>query len=280
MLNVDIKELLEAGIHFGHQKEKWNPKMARYIYTTRNDIHIIDLEKSLKCLQDAYNFLKEIASSNGNIVFVGTKRQAQQVIKEEAERAGVFYVNHRWLGGSLTNFSTIRKSIWRLIELENKEKNGEFDSLQKKERTRLLKEKERMARTLEGLKGLEEIPSAIYIIDSVKEKICVAEAIRMGIPTIAIVDTNGDPDKITYPIPGNDDAIRSIRLITSCIANAVIEGRNVTQNTEHRAQNTDNKYTLSGVTGSEASENEEKASRATGERSERQREEDNGSEAN
>ncbi|MEW6681237.1 MAG: 30S ribosomal protein S2, partial [bacterium] len=162
-----------------------------------------------------------------NVLFVGTKRQAQNVIKEEAERAGVFYVANRWLGGTLTNFTTIRKGIWKLIDLEEREKKGEFDSLQKKERTRLLKEKEKIARNLEGLKGLEDLPSAIYIIDSVKEKICVNEARRMGIPTIAIVDTNGDPDKVTYPIPGNDDAIRSIKFITSCIANAVIEGRNI-----------------------------------------------------
>ncbi|MEW6006590.1 MAG: 30S ribosomal protein S2 [bacterium] len=225
MLNVDIKELLEAGIHFGHQRQKWNPKMARYIYTVRNDIHIIDLEKALKCLDDAYNFVKELSSSNGNIVFVGTKKQTQQVIKEEAERCEVFYVNNRWLGGTLTNFATIRKSIWKLIDFEEKEKNGEFNSLQKKERTKLLKEYARLVRNVGGMKGLEELPSAIYIVDSAKEKICVKEARKMGIPTIAIVDTNGDPDKVTYPIPGNDDAIRSIRFITSCIANAVIEGR-------------------------------------------------------
>ncbi|MEW6679428.1 MAG: 30S ribosomal protein S2 [bacterium] len=227
MLNVDIKELLEAGIHFGHQRQKWNPKMARYIYTVRNDIHIIDLEKALKCLNDAYEFVKKLSSSNGNIVFVGTKRQTQQVIKEEAERCEAFYVNNRWLGGTLTNFSTIRKSIWKLIDFEEKEKNSEFNSLQKKERTKLLKEYARLVRNVGGIKGLEELPSAIYIVDSAREKICVEEARKMGIPTIAIVDTNGDPDKVTYPIPGNDDAIRSIRFITSWIANAVIEGRNI-----------------------------------------------------
>lgn len=226
MINVDIKELLEAGVHFGHQRQKWNPKMVRYIYTTRNDIYILDLEKSLKCLRDAYDFVKEICAKNGNIVFVGTKKQAQEVIKEEAERAGVFYMAHRWLGGTLTNFQTIRKAMWKLIDFEKREETDEFESLQKKEKTKLLKEKNKLAKNLEGIKGLEELPSAIYIIDPVKEKICVSEAIRMGIPTIAIVDTNGNPDKITYPIPGNDDAIRSIRLITSCIANAVIEGKN------------------------------------------------------
>lgn len=225
MLNVDIKHLLEAGIHFGHQRQKWNPKMGRYIYTARNDIHILDLEKSLECLNTAYDFVKKICANNGNIMFVGTKKQAQEVIKEEAERASVFYVNNRWLGGTLTNFQTIRKSIWRLIDLERMEEGGEFETLQKKERARLLKEKNKIKKTLEGIKGMEELPSAIYIVDSVKEKICVNEAIKMGIPTIAIVDTNGDPDKITYPIPGNDDAIRSIRFITSCIARAVIEGR-------------------------------------------------------
>ncbi|MEW6102736.1 MAG: 30S ribosomal protein S2 [bacterium] len=227
MLNVDIKELLEAGIHFGHQRQKWNPKMAGYIYTVRNDIHIIDLEKALKCLNDAYDFVKNLSSTNGNIIFVGTKRQAQDVIKEEAERCEAFYVNNRWLGGTLTNFSTIRKSLWKLIDFEEKQKNGEFDGLQKKERARLLKEYGKLVRNLGGMKGLEELPSAIYIIDSAKEKICVEEARKMGIPTIAIVDTNGDPDKVTYPIPANDDAIRSIRFITSCIANAVIEGRNI-----------------------------------------------------
>lgn len=225
MLNIDVKHLLEAGIHFGHQRQRWNPKMARYIYTTRNDIHIIDLEKSLNCLETACNFVKEICAKDGNIIFVGTKKQAQDVIKEEAERASVFYVSHRWLGGTITNFPTIRKRILKLIDFEKKEEDGEFELLQKKEKARLLKEKNRIKRTLEGLKGMEELPSAIYIVDSAKEKICVEEAIRMGIPTIAIVDTNGDPDKITYPIPGNDDAIRSIRLITACIADAVVEGR-------------------------------------------------------
>lgn len=200
--------------------------MARYIYTTRNDIHILDLEKSLECLTEAYNFVKDICSKNGNMIFVGTKKQAQEVIKEEAERASVFYVNNRWLGGTLTNFQTIRKSIWKLIDFERKVESGELELLQKKERAKLLKENERIKRTLGGMKGMEELPSAIYIVDSVKERICVDEAIKMGIPTIAIVDTNGDPDKITYPIPGNDDAIRSIRFITSCIAQAVIEGRN------------------------------------------------------
>ncbi|HAW49498.1 TPA: 30S ribosomal protein S2 [bacterium] len=225
MFNVDIKELLEAGIHFGHQRQKWNPKMARFIYTIRNDIHIIDLQKALKCLNDAYNFVKEIASHNGNIVFVGTKRQAQQVIKEEAERCGVFYVNHRWIGGFLTNFVTIKKGVWKYRDLREKEVSGELDNLSKKERARIMRKKEKLALFFEGVSGMEELPSCIYIVDPVKEKICLSEAIKMKIPTVAIVDTNGNPDKITYPIPGNDDAIRSIRFITTCIADAIIEGK-------------------------------------------------------
>jgi small subunit ribosomal protein S2 len=191
----------------------------------RNDIHIIDLQKALKCLNEACDFLRDLSSSDGRVLFVGTKRQAQQVIVEEAERCGAFYVNQRWLGGTLTNFATIRKAISRLLELEEKEREGFFYTLSKKEASRFKKEKDRLSRLLSGIKDLEELPSALYIVDPAKEKIALSEARKVGIPVVAIVDTNADPDLIDYCIPGNDDAIRAVRLITACIADAIIEGR-------------------------------------------------------
>lgn len=224
-MKITIKQLLEAGIHFGHQRSKWNPKMAKFIYSLRNDIYIIDLQKALKALNEAVEFLQKLSSSDGKILFVGTKRQAQQVVAEEAERCGAFYLAQRWLGGTLTNFETIKKTLMRLEELEDREKIGEFESLTKKEAALLRKEKDKLTRLLGGIKGIKGLPAALFIVDIMKEKIAVAEARKLGIPIVAIVDTNTNPDLVDYPIPGNDDAIRSIKLITSCVADAIIEGR-------------------------------------------------------
>ncbi|RKQ84216.1 30S ribosomal protein S2 [Brockia lithotrophica] len=225
MAVVSMKQLLEAGVHFGHQTRRWNPKMARYIFTERNGIYIIDLQKTMKLLEEAYRFLRDVAAEGGDILFVGTKKQAQEAIREEAERAGVFYVNHRWLGGTLTNFQTIQKRIARLHELERMEEDGTFDVLPKKEVILLRKEKERLERFLGGIKTMKRLPDAMYVVDPRKERIAVSEARRLGIPVVAIVDTNCDPDEVDYVIPGNDDAIRAIRLITSKMADAVLEGR-------------------------------------------------------
>jgi len=225
MAVVSMKQLLEAGVHFGHQTRRWNPKMARYIFTERNGIYIIDLQKTMKLLEEAYRFLRDVAAEGGDILFVGTKKQAQEAIREEAERAGVFYVNHRWLGGTLTNFQTIQKRIARLHELERMEEDGTFDVLPKKEVILLRKEKERLERFLGGIKTMKRLPDAVYVVDPRKERIAVSEARRLGIPVVAIVDTNCDPDEVDYVIPGNDDAIRAIRLITSKMADAVLEGR-------------------------------------------------------
>jgi len=224
-MKITIKQLLEAGIHFGHQRSKWNPKMAKFIYSLRNEIYIIDLQKALKALNEATDFLQKVSSSDGKILFVGTKRQAQQVVAEEAERCGAFYIAQRWLGGTLTNFETIKKTLMRLEELEDREKIGEFEALTKKEAALLRKEKDKLTRLLGGIKGIKGLPSALFIVDIMKEKIAVAEARKLGIPIVAIVDTNTNPDLVDYPIPGNDDAIRSIKLITSCAADAIIEGR-------------------------------------------------------
>ncbi|HHP50914.1 MAG TPA: 30S ribosomal protein S2 [Moorella mulderi] len=224
MMVVSMKQLLEAGVHFGHQTRRWNPKMASYIFTERNGIYIIDLQQTVKKLEEAYNFVRDLARDGGKILFVGTKKQAQEAIKEEAERCGMFYVNVRWLGGTLTNFQTIRRRLERLKELERLEQEGILDRLSKKEANRLRKEKEKLERYLGGIKDMKGLPDALFIVDPRKERIAVAEARRLGIPTVAIVDTNCDPDEIDYVIPGNDDAIRAIRLITSKIADAVIEG--------------------------------------------------------
>jgi small subunit ribosomal protein S2 len=224
-MKITIKQLLEAGIHFGHQRSKWNPKMAKFIYSLRNDIYIIDLQKALKALNEAIEFLQKLSSSDGKVLFVGTKRQAQQVVTEEAERCGAFYIAQRWLGGTLTNFETIRKTLMRLEELEDREKIGEFEALTKKEAALLRKEKDKLTRLFGGIKGIKGLPSALFIVDIMKERIAVAEARKLGIPIVAIVDTNTNPDLVDYPIPGNDDAIRSIKLITSCASEAIIEGR-------------------------------------------------------
>jgi len=222
---ISMKQLLEAGVHFGHQTRRWNPKMAPYIFTDRNGIYIIDLQKTVKMVEEAYNFVKSLVQQGGNILFVGTKKQAQESVREEAERCGMFYVNQRWLGGMLTNFQTIRKRIDRLHELEKMEQDGTLEKLPKKEIAQLLHEKERLSKFLSGIKDMRRLPDALYIIDPRKERIAVAEGRKLGIPIVAIVDTNCDPDEIDYVIPGNDDAIRAVRLLTSKIADAVLEGK-------------------------------------------------------
>ena len=222
---ISMKQLLEAGVHFGHQTRRWNPKMAQYIFTERNGIYIIDLQKTVKKMEEVYNAVKDLAGQGETILFVGTKKQAQEAVKEEAERCGMYFVNERWLGGMLTNFSTIRKRVSRLKQLEKMEEDGTLEVLPKKEVLELMKERERLTRFLGGIKDMEELPGALFVVDPRKEKIAVAEARRLGIPIVAIVDTNCDPDEIDYVIPGNDDAIRAVRLITAKISEAVIEGK-------------------------------------------------------
>ncbi len=221
---ISMKQLLEAGVHFGHQTRRWNPKMAEYIFTERNGIYIIDLQKTVKKVEEAYNFVHEAAQEGGSILFVGTKKQAQDAIKDEALRAGMYFVNARWPGGMLTNFKTIKKSIARLNTLHKFAEDGTFDLLPKKEVIALTKEMETLEKNLGGIKEMTTLPDAIFIVDPRKEANAVAEAKKLGIPIIAIVDTNCDPDDIDCVIPGNDDAIRAIKLISSVIANAVIEG--------------------------------------------------------
>ena len=221
---VSMKQLLEAGVHFGHQTRRWNPKMAQYIFTERNGIYIIDLQKTVKKLEEAYLFVRDVASDGSDVLFVGTKKQAQDSVKEEAERAGAYYVNARWLGGMLTNFTTIRTRIERLKQLRTMEEDGTFELLPKKEVVKLNLEIEKLEKFLGGIKDMKEIPGALFIIDPRKERIAVAEAKKLGIPIVAIVDTNCDPDEVDYVIPGNDDAIRAVKLISSAIANAIIEG--------------------------------------------------------
>jgi len=219
-----MKQLLEAGVHFGHQTRRWNPKMAKYIFTERNGIYIIDLQKTVKKLEEAYNFVRDLSVEGKSVLFVGTKKQAQDSVKEEAERAGAYYVNARWLGGMLTNFTTIRTRIERLKQLRAMEEDGTFELLPKKEVVKLNLEIEKLEKFLGGIKDMKEIPGALFIIDPRKERIAVAEAKKLGIPIVAIVDTNCDPDEVDYVIPGNDDAIRAVKLISSAIANAIIEG--------------------------------------------------------
>ena len=223
---VSMKQLLEAGVHFGHQTRRWNPKMAPYIFTERNGIYIIDLQKTVKKLEEAYNFVREISADGKSVLFVGTKKQAQDSVKEEALRAGAYYVNARWLGGMLTNFTTIKKSINRLKKIEKMEIDGTFESLTKKEVALLQKEKAKLDKNLAGIKEMKDLPGVIFIIDTKKEAIAVAEARKCHIPIVAIVDTNCNPEGIDFPIPGNDDAIRAITLFTSIIANAVVEADN------------------------------------------------------
>lgn len=219
---ISMKQLLEAGVHFGHQTRRWNPKMAEYIYTERNGIYIIDLQKSVGKVDEAYNAIYDVAAQGGSILFVGTKKQAQEAVKTEAERCGMYYVNERWLGGMLTNFKTIQSRINRLKEIEDMEADGTFDVLPKKEVIQLKKEQEKLEKNLGGIKNMKRIPDAIFIVDPKKEAICVQEAHILGIPLIGIVDTNCDPEEIDYVIPGNDDAIRAVKLIVSKMADAVI----------------------------------------------------------
>ena len=225
MAVVSMKQLLEAGVHFGHQTRRWNPKMAQYIFTERNGIYIIDLQKTVKKLEEAYNFVRDLSTEGKSVLFVGTKKQAQESVKDEAVRAEAFYVNARWLGGMLTNFRTIRRRIDRLRQLRTMEEDGTFDLLPKKEVVKLNLEIEKLEKFLGGIKDMKQLPGALLIVDPRKERIAVSEAQKLGIPIVAIVDTNCDPDEIDYVIPGNDDAIRAVKLISATMANAIIEGR-------------------------------------------------------
>jgi len=233
---ISMKQLLEAGVHFGHQTRRWNPKMAEYIFTERNGIYIIDLQKTVKKVEEAYYFIREVSMNGEDVLFVGTKKQAQDSIKEEAERSGQYYVNARWLGGMLTNFKTIRKRIDRLNDLESMEANGLFEVLPKKEVIKLRAEMEKLEKYLGGIKNMKKLPGAMFVVDPRKERNAILEARRLGIPVVAIVDTNCDPDEVDYVIPGNDDAIRAVKLIAAKIADAVIEGRQGEQLTEGGAE--------------------------------------------
>ena len=221
---VSMKQLLEAGVHFGHETRRWNPKMARYIFTERNGIYIIDLQKTVKKLEEAYMFIRDVAAEGGNVMFVGTKKQAGDSIKEEAERAGAYYVNARWLGGMMTNFTTIRRRVARLQQLRKMSEDGTFERLPKKEVVKLNLEIEKLEKYLGGIEKMDKLPGALFVVDPRKEKIAVSEARKLGIPIVAIVDTNCDPDEVDYVIPGNDDAIRAVKLLVSRMADAVIEG--------------------------------------------------------
>ncbi|MDD5138154.1 MAG: 30S ribosomal protein S2 [Candidatus Omnitrophota bacterium] len=220
-----IKQLLEAGVHFGHQTKRWNPKMKSYIFGEKSGIYIIDLQKTETFLNQAREFVSEVVAQGKPVLFVGTKKQAQEVIEEEAKRCGAFYVNHRWLGGLLTNFQTIKKSIRRYKEIEQMEKDGIFENLTKKEIAALTKEREKLIKNLSGVIEMDRLPGALFVVDSKKEETAVLEAKRLGIPIVALIDTNCDPDLITYPIPGNDDAIKSIRLVSKFMADSVLDGR-------------------------------------------------------
>lgn len=229
---ISMKALLEAGVHFGHQTRRWNPKMSRFIFTERNGIYIIDLQKTVKKIEEAYDFVRELSEENKTILFVGTKKQAQDAIEKEAKRCEMPYINQRWLGGLLTNFKTIKKRVERLHELEEMEEDGTFDVLPKKEVIQLSLERERLEKFLGGIKHMDKLPDCIFVVDPKKEYIAVKEADILGIPVVGIIDTNCDPDEIDYPIPGNDDAIRAVKLITETIANAVLEGKQGTQFTD------------------------------------------------
>ena len=227
MAVVSMKQLLEAGVHFGHQTRRWNPKMAEYIYMERNGIYIIDLSKTVKKLEEAYDFVRTLSENGQSILFVGTKKQAQEAVKEEAERVGMYYVNARWLGGMLTNFKTMRTRVERLAQLKKMQEDGTFDMLPKKEVMKLMGDMEKLEKYLGGVKDMKKLPGALFVIDPRKEHNAIAEARKLHIPIVAIVDTNCDPDEVDYVIPGNDDAIRAIRLISQTMANAVLEGRQV-----------------------------------------------------
>ncbi len=236
MAVISMKQLLEAGVHFGHQTRRWNPKMAEYIFTERNGIYIIDLLKTVKKVDEAYRFLQEVSAEGGDILFVGTKKQAQEAIRDEAVRVGMYYVNVRWPGGMLTNFKTIRKSIDRLKQLETMEADGTFELLPKKEVIKLKNEAARLEKILGGIKEMKQLPKALFVVDPRKEHIAISEARKLNIPIVAIVDTNCDPEEVDYVIPGNDDAIRAVKLITAAMANAVIEGRQGEQNVAEESE--------------------------------------------
>ena len=229
---ISMKQLLEAGVHFGHQTRRWNPKMKEYIFTERNGIYIIDLQKTVKKIEEAYNFIRDLAMEEKSVLFVGTKKQAQESIEQEAKRCDMFYVNQRWLGGMLTNFKTIQGRIARLRKIEQMELNGQFDLLPKKEVMQLKLEQEKLERNLGGIKEMKKLPGALFVVDPRKEHIAVSEARTLKIPIVAIIDTNCDPDEVDYPIPGNDDAIRAVKLITAKMADAVLEGRQGAQDGE------------------------------------------------
>ena len=233
---ISMKHLLEAGVHFGHQTRRWNPKMAQYIFTERNGIYIIDLQKTVKKVDEAYMFVRDLALDGKDILFVGTKKQAQESIESEAKRCGMFFVNNRWLGGTLTNFRTMQTRIKRLNDIDAMEKNGQFDVLPKKEVIKLCAEREKLLKNLGGIREMKKLPGALFIVDPRKERIAVAEALTLGIPIVAIVDTNCDPDEVDYVIPGNDDAIRAVKLIAGKLADAVLEGKQGEQ-TEDEAAN-------------------------------------------
>ena len=235
MAVISMKQLLEAGVHFGHQTRRWNPKMAQYIFTERNGIYIIDLQKTVRKIDEAYAFVRDIAMEGKTILFVGTKKQAQESIESEAKRCGMFYVNNRWLGGTLTNFRTIQTRIKRLNDIDAMEKNGQFEMLPKKEVIKLCAEREKLLKNLGGIREMKKLPGALFIVDPRKERIAVQEARILGIPIVAIVDTNCDPDEIDYVIPGNDDAIRAVKLIAGKLADAVLEGKQGEQTTEEAA---------------------------------------------
>ncbi|MFK3938722.1 30S ribosomal protein S2 [Alkalihalobacillus sp. NPDC078783] len=236
MAVISMKQLLEAGVHFGHQTRRWNPKMDRYIFTERNGIYIIDLQKTVKKVEQAYNFVRDIAADGGKILFVGTKKQAQDSVRDEALRCGMYFINQRWLGGTLTNFETIQKRIKRLKNIEKMEEDGTFDVLPKKEVILLNKEKDRLEKFLGGIKDMKGVPDALFVIDPRKERIAIAEAHKLNIPIVAIVDTNCDPDEIDYVIPGNDDAIRAVKLLTGKMADAVIEATAHEEQAEEEAE--------------------------------------------
>ena len=225
MAVVSMKQLLEAGVHFGHQTRRWNTKMKKYIFVERNGIYIIDLQKTVKKLEEAYNFMRQVGQDGGKVLFVGTKKQAQDAIKEEAERSGMYYINQRWLGGTLTNFATIQKSVKRMKDIEKMEEDGTFEVLPKKEVVQLNKEHERLEKFLGGIRDMKSLPDVLFVVDPRKERIAVAEAIKLNIPIVGIVDTNCDPDEIDYVIPANDDAIRAVRLLTGKMADALIESK-------------------------------------------------------
>ena len=236
MAVISMKQLLEAGVHFGHQTRRWNPKMKRYIFTERNGIYIIDLQKTVKKVEEAYNFVKKLSEDGGRVLFVGTKKQAQESVKNEAERAGQFYVNQRWLGGILTNYKTISKRIKRISEIEKMEEDGLFEVLPKKEVVELKKEYNRLIKFLGGIRDMKSMPDALFVVDPRKERNAIAEARKLNIPIVAIVDTNCDPDEIDYVIPANDDAIRAVKLLTGKMADAVLEGQQGVSNDEVAAE--------------------------------------------